>query len=201
MTIAARRYSDLAVVLVGRDLRVSYGNAALGLLWAPLEALVQVAVLSFLFVRVVPLDIPDYVAFVFTGVTVWQLMSSSLVHGTEAFTGNRDLVRRPGFPTPLLPVHEAGARRQAAAQGLRRVLVPHRHQVGLEPPHLLRQEIEIGPCRQRGHPEAFGLGGDALQGARPDGPGGPEDGQGAHEDSAFRDGRGTESSNSRAPGP
>lgn len=105
---AARRSVDLAVVLVARDLRASYGTAALGLLWAPLTALVQVAVLSFLFLRVVPLDIPDYGAFVFTGIAIWQLLSGALVRSAEAFTENRDLVRRPGFPTVVLPLVTVG---------------------------------------------------------------------------------------------
>ncbi|HEU5085476.1 MAG TPA: ABC transporter permease [Acidimicrobiales bacterium] len=105
---AARRSVDLAVVLVARDLRASYGTAALGLLWAPLTALVQVGVLSFLFLHVVPLDIPDYTAFVFCGVAAWQLLSGALVRSTEAFTDNRDLVRRPGFPTVVLPLVTVG---------------------------------------------------------------------------------------------
>lgn len=99
---------DLAVVLVSRDLRATYGHALLGMLWAPLAALVQVAVLSFLFTRVVPLEIDDYAVFVFTGVASWQLASTSLTMGAESFTANRDLVRRPGFPTGVLPVVSIG---------------------------------------------------------------------------------------------
>ena len=102
------RLVDLAVVLVGRDLRATYGHALLGLLWAPLTALVQVAVLSFLFIRVVPLDVDDYAIFVFTGVAVWQVASVSLTGSAEAFTANRDLVRRPGFPTAVLPIVSIG---------------------------------------------------------------------------------------------
>lgn len=103
-----RHVTDLAVVLVRRDLRASYGHALLGLFWAPLAALVQVAVLSFLFVRVVPLALDDYAIFVFTGLAAWQLASASLTAGAEAFTANRDLVRRPGFPTEVLPVVSIG---------------------------------------------------------------------------------------------
>jgi lipopolysaccharide transport system permease protein len=104
-----RRVADLAVVLVGRDLRVSYGHALLGLIWAPLAALVQVLVLGFVFVRVLPLGVDDYAVFVFTGVTVWQIALVALIGGAEAFTGNRDLVRRPGFPTAVLPFTTIGS--------------------------------------------------------------------------------------------
>lgn len=103
-----RRSVDLAAVLVGRDLRASYGRGALGLVWAPLTALVQVGVLSFLFLRVVPLDVPDYAVFAYCGVAVWQLLSGALVRSTDAYTGNRDLVRRPGFQPSVLPVVTIG---------------------------------------------------------------------------------------------
>lgn len=98
-----RRVVELASVLVGRDLRVSYGGAVFGLLWSPATVIVQVAVLSFVFVRVVPLGVDDYPAFVFSGAMVWHLASSAINGGSEAFTANRDLVRRPGFPDAVLP--------------------------------------------------------------------------------------------------
>lgn len=99
-----RRLVDLAIVLVGRDLRVTYGHALLGLFWAPLATLVQVLVLGFVFVRVLPLGVDDYALFVFAGLAIWQVALVALIGGAEAFTGNRDLVRRPGFPTALLPL-------------------------------------------------------------------------------------------------
>jgi len=113
-----RHALDLAVVLVSRDLRASYGGGLLGLVWAPVTALVQVGVLSFLFLRVVPLDVPDYAVFVYCGVAVWQLLSGALVRSTEAFTGNRDLVRRPGFRSAVLPVVTIGGAACAYALSL-----------------------------------------------------------------------------------
>lgn len=103
-----RQVLDLAAVLVHRDLRLSYGGAALGLLWAPATVLAQVAVLGFLFGRVVPLDIDDYTTFLLSGLLVWHLASSALNGSTTAFTANRDLVRRPGFPDAVLPLVTVG---------------------------------------------------------------------------------------------
>lgn len=99
-----RRLIDLSWVLVDRDLRVSYGGAVFGLLWAPATVVVQVFVLSFVFARVVPLGIDDYPAFLFTGVAAWHLLSSAIGNAAAAFTVNRDLVRRPGFPDVVLPL-------------------------------------------------------------------------------------------------
>lgn len=103
-----RRAVDLAIVLVRRDLRAGYGGAVLGILWSPVATLVQVLVLSFLFERVVPLGIDDYPAFLLTGLLSWQLALATIVGGAESLTGNRDLVRRPGFPVGVLPLVAAG---------------------------------------------------------------------------------------------
>jgi lipopolysaccharide transport system permease protein len=111
-----RRVLDLATVLVHRDLRLSYGGAAFGLLWAPATVLAQVAVLGFLFDRVVPLGIDDYLTFLLSGLLVWHLVSSALNGSTGAFTANRDLVRRPGFPDAVLPLVTVG--RAAAGYAL-----------------------------------------------------------------------------------
>ena len=99
-----RRLVDLSLALVGRDLRISYGGAAFGLLWAPATVIVQVVVLGFVFGRVVPLEIDDYPAFLFTGLAAWQLLSSGIGTAADAFVDNRDLVRRPGFPDIVLPL-------------------------------------------------------------------------------------------------
>ena len=115
-TSGRRRAVDLATVLVHRDLRLSYGGAAFGLLWAPATVLAQVVVLGFLFDRVVPLRIDDYPAFLFSGLLIWHLVSSALNGSTGAFTDNRDLVRRPGFPDSILPLVTIG--RAAAGYGL-----------------------------------------------------------------------------------
>ena len=103
-SLRRRRFVDLSLVLAGRDLRVSYGATAVGLLWAPAAVVVQVLVLGFVFVEVVPLDVDDYPAFLFTGIAAWHLASTAIGGAAEAFTSNRDLVRRPGFPDIVLPV-------------------------------------------------------------------------------------------------
>ena len=102
-----RRPLELTAVLVGRDLHVSYGSTAFGLLWAPSLVILQTAVLSFVFVRVVPLEIDDYPVFIFSGILAWHLVSNIIGTSGDAFTSNRDLVRRPGFPVLVLPVVSA----------------------------------------------------------------------------------------------
>ena len=57
---------DLICHLVQRDFRLHYTGSVLGVLWSVVLPLIQLLVFVFLFSRVVPLDIDDYPAFVFS---------------------------------------------------------------------------------------------------------------------------------------
>jgi lipopolysaccharide transport system permease protein len=76
----------------------------LGGLWSLINPLFHMLIFMFLSRRVLSLQIPNYPAFVFTGVLAWSWLQSSLQASAGAITASRELVRRPGFPTAILPV-------------------------------------------------------------------------------------------------
>lgn len=94
---------DLLRELVGREMKVRYRRSVLGIMWSLLNPLVHLLVLVFVFQRVAPLNIPDYPLFVFIGVLAWGWFSAALPAATTSITGNRELIRQPGFPTAILP--------------------------------------------------------------------------------------------------
>jgi lipopolysaccharide transport system permease protein len=94
---------DLLHELVVRDLKLRYKRSFLGLAWSLANPLAQLLVFSFVFTRVLPLNRPNFTPFLFCGLLAWNWFSSSLFGGTGSITNNRDLVRRPGFPAPILP--------------------------------------------------------------------------------------------------
>ena len=95
---------DLLRELVARDMKLRYKRSILGVAWSLLNPLIQMLVFIFLFRRLMKLDIPNYPSFVFTGVLAWNWFQSAVLLTTGAITGNRELIRRPGFPTTILPV-------------------------------------------------------------------------------------------------
>lgn len=95
---------DLLRELIARDLRLRYRGSMLGALWTLLNPLAELAVLLFIFDIVLPLNIPNYGPFLFTGLLVFGWFQSSLMSATAVIVSNRELVRRPGFPVATLPV-------------------------------------------------------------------------------------------------
>jgi lipopolysaccharide transport system permease protein len=94
---------DTLQVLVGRELRAHFKGSFLGFLWAILSPLGTVAILQIVFSRILPLNIPNYAAFIYSGMLPWSWFDSAIQAGTTTLSDNRDLVRKPFFQRPLLP--------------------------------------------------------------------------------------------------
>jgi len=95
---------DLLRELIGRDIKLRYKRSVLGILWSLINPLLQLLVLSLIFRIVLPLDIPNYNTFLFTGLLVWTWFQTSLYTATGTIVENRELIRRPGFPAGILPI-------------------------------------------------------------------------------------------------
>ena len=95
---------DLLQTLVARNMKVRYKRSVMGFAWSLLNPLAQLLVFGFVFTMVLPLNIPNYAVFLFSGLLPWTWFSGALLESTEAIVGNRELIRRPGFPTAVLPV-------------------------------------------------------------------------------------------------
>ena len=95
---------DLLRSLVDREMKLLYKRSALGVAWTLISPLLQLAVFAFVFQQVLPVDIPRYASYVFTGLLVWNWFQSSLFQASGVIIANRPLIRQPGFPNGILPV-------------------------------------------------------------------------------------------------
>jgi lipopolysaccharide transport system permease protein len=94
---------DVLALLVARDLKAQYKRSSLGIGWTLAGPLLQLVTYTFVFRRVLALQIENYVSFVFIGVLVWGWFQTSLTQSAGLITSSRPLVLQPGFPLALLP--------------------------------------------------------------------------------------------------
>lgn len=99
-----RQVADLVLHLARRQLESTHRFTALGWLWPLARQLVQLAVLVFLFSRVIDLGIRDFPLFVFTGLLAWSWFQSALTMATSVLIDQRHLVLSPRFPAIALPL-------------------------------------------------------------------------------------------------
>lgn len=98
-----RHRLDVFRVLFSRDLKVMYKRSALGVGWALGMPVVQLIVFSFIFRKVLDVQIDHYPAFIFIGVLVWGWFHTAVGESVGLITSNRALVGQPGFPLVVLP--------------------------------------------------------------------------------------------------
>jgi lipopolysaccharide transport system permease protein len=97
-------YRDLIRELVVRDLKLLYKRSVLGVAWTLLNPLLQLLVFTFVFRSVLNVNISQYASFAFSGLLIWIWTQTSLFQSTALITGNRPLIRQPGFPIAVLPI-------------------------------------------------------------------------------------------------
>jgi lipopolysaccharide transport system permease protein len=95
---------DLLSELIVRDIKLRYKRSVLGIAWSLLNPLVQLLVFNFIFSYILPLNVPNYTLFLFVGLLAWNWFQSSLLSATLVIVDNRELVRKPGFKSMILPL-------------------------------------------------------------------------------------------------
>lgn len=94
---------DLLRELVVRDMKLRYKRSYLGIAWTLVNPIVQLLVYTFVFRVIFKVTTPNYMVYIFIGITAWGWFSASILESTQAILRNRDLIRQPGFPSVLLP--------------------------------------------------------------------------------------------------
>jgi teichoic acid transport system permease protein len=85
---------------------VGYESSFLGQAWQLLTPLFNIAIYYLIFGVLLHTNrgVPNYIAFLSVGVFVFAFLSSSLISGSRAITGNLGLVRALQFPRAVLPM-------------------------------------------------------------------------------------------------
>ena len=104
--LSAERRHTVEVVshLVHREVRLRYQRSVLGWLWTIGNPLARLLILSFVFTRVLPLGVPNYAVFLFTGLIGWTWFASAVTSATSCAVDRRDLMVRPGVSRTVVPV-------------------------------------------------------------------------------------------------
>jgi lipopolysaccharide transport system permease protein len=81
--------------LVAREFRLRYRRSVLGWLWAFVQPLARLAILTFVFTQVIPLGIDNYPVFLFSGIISWTWFSNGVMSATASPLALRYLLFQP----------------------------------------------------------------------------------------------------------
>lgn len=106
------RYRELLWMLACRDIKVRYRQTAVGVMWAVLQPLLTMIILSVVFGWLAGLgrrtDGVPYPAFVLAGLLPWFFFSNTVSQATASIANNAHLVAKVYFPRLIIPIALVG---------------------------------------------------------------------------------------------
>lgn len=100
------QFRQLILSFATRDLKARFVQTKLGLLWMIIQPLIALAIFTIFFDQLIQLEtgkIP-YVAFAFSGMTIWYFFTNILNNAGTALIQSQELIRKVYFPKILLPI-------------------------------------------------------------------------------------------------
>lgn len=102
------RYKDLFLTLSWRDFRVRYAQTAIGFLWAFLQPIVTLFILTLVFNQFagVKTKIP-HLLFTVSGLSIWTYFSYVMTNSGSSIIQSQDMVKKIYFPRLIIPISKA----------------------------------------------------------------------------------------------
>ena len=102
------RYKDLFITLTWRDFKVRYAQTTIGLLWALLQPVVTLLILSLVFGKFIGVktEVP-YLLFAMTGMTIWTYFSYVMTNSGASIIASQGMIKKIYFPRLIIPLSKA----------------------------------------------------------------------------------------------
>jgi ABC-2 type transport system permease protein len=98
-----RTNRELIWALALKELRVRYKRSALGFLWALLNPLLMMVILTVVFSTIMRIQVDHYAVFLLSALLPWTFFSQSLSYAVESIVGNGELLKKVYIAKSVFP--------------------------------------------------------------------------------------------------
>lgn len=98
------KYRELIWALALKELRIRYKRSSLGFLWALLNPLLMMLILTAVFSTVMRIPVRDYAVFLISALLPWTFFSQALTYSAESIVGNGELLKKVAVPKSVFPI-------------------------------------------------------------------------------------------------
>jgi len=102
------RYKDLFITLTWRDFRVRYAQTTIGLLWALIQPVITLLILSLVFGKFIGVktEVP-HVVYTVAGMSLWTYFAFVLTNSGNSIITHQEMVKKIYFPRIIIPISKA----------------------------------------------------------------------------------------------
>lgn len=93
----------LLLNLLIRNMKVKYRGSLFGYFWTLLVPFVQVVIFYYLYQVILKIPVPNYLAFVVSGLLPWYFLSSTITESLEALVAGEELITQVPVPIQSFP--------------------------------------------------------------------------------------------------
>src|SRR3954469_25912945 len=94
---------NLLLTLVLRNFKVKYKGSVFGYLWTLVIPLSQVLVFYFVYQVILKVPVPNYLAFIVTGILPWVFFASTASESLESLVSGQNLLSHMPMPAQAFP--------------------------------------------------------------------------------------------------
>lgn len=98
------QYRELIWALALKELKIRYKRSVLGFLWALLNPMLQMVVLTLVFSKILAGQQYHYAIFILSVLIPWTFFSQSLSYAADSIVGNGDLIKKVRVPKLVFPM-------------------------------------------------------------------------------------------------
>jgi ABC-type polysaccharide/polyol phosphate export permease len=95
---------ELIWALALKELRVRYKRSALGFMWALLNPLMMMVILTVVFSHIMRLPVQSYAIFLLSALLPWTFFSQALSYAVESIVGNGELLKKVKVAKAVFPL-------------------------------------------------------------------------------------------------
>lgn len=102
------RYKDLFYTLAWRDFKVRYAQTTIGVLWALIQPVITIVILSLVFGKVAQVETPvPHLLYTVSGMSIWTYFSYVLTNSGNSIITSQAMVKKIYFPRLIIPLSKA----------------------------------------------------------------------------------------------
>ncbi len=104
-----RKYKDLFLTLAWRDFRVRYAQTTIGFLWAFIQPVVTLIILTLVFGKIAKVDTGPIPHTVFTtcGLITWTYFAFVMTNSGKSIIESQNMIKKIYFPRLIIPLSKA----------------------------------------------------------------------------------------------